>query len=60
MAKERKYDYYIVETFNNKTNSRFIYHEDGYNVQEVVNRAKCYIADEEEIIGVYKQIRGWK
>ncbi len=60
MSKDRKYNYYVVTTWNKKTESRFEYYEDGYSAQEVVDRVRCYIADEEKIIDVYKQVKNWK
>ena len=57
----KKWNYYCVETFNVNTKKRaFTYYEDGYSAQEVVDRVRNYIPDEEKILNVYKQVNSWK
>lgn len=57
----KRWTYYCVETFNVNTKERaFTYYEDGHNAQEVVDRVRSYIPDEEKILNVYKQVNSWK
>ena len=55
-----KYNYYVVSTINEKTVERHIYYEDGHSAQEVVDRVRGYISEDETITNVYKEIKSWK
>lgn len=37
--------------------SLFPYYEVAYNAKEAVAKVKCYIADEEQIDSVYKEVK---
>ena len=51
---------FVVSTWNNKTQMRFTYYEDGKTAQEAVDRVRCYIDDNETIEDVFKLVKNWK
>ncbi|MCQ2602364.1 MAG: hypothetical protein MJ193_00410 [Clostridia bacterium] len=58
--KEPKLHMYIVETVNKNTGEHFPYYQEAYNPQKAVDRIKCFIADEEEIVQVCKVLKCWQ
>lgn len=51
---------YIIETVNKKTGVHFPYWQEGYGIQDAVDKARNYISDDEEIETVSKVCTGWK